>query len=738
MILPRIKNLDNNLINRIAAGEVVERPAAALKELLENSIDAKASKIIVDLLEGGISQIKIIDDGIGIHSEDMELAITRHATSKIMTDVDLYKITTLGFRGEGLASMASISHFVLSSKTKDNQYGYTVTSDYGKISAVTPIAINNGTIVEVHGLYHNIPARKKFLKSDTTEYGHCKAVFERIALSYPQIAFELRHNNKVIYTLTAQTLIARIGQLFNAIYTTQQIEILETQLDGLALSGYIYHPSSLNVANTALTEHGFVRNKTKLGGNTSNASHITNKCTSKCIQYTYVNGRYVKDKVVLNAIKQGFNGVLHHEHQPHYVLFLEVDSAEVDVNVHPAKSEVRFRDSGRIHGFLSSVVRKHLAHAPHMVTDTITEINNVSSNASIINNNTNAINNAGYNNNSNDDYKNNYNLYDKQSSNHIHSKHNSYSFGYNNTSNPNNPSSNQTGNISNAKLGINHETAVYTQPFQPSRNISPIPSISPQIMDMLNDDESDCDSFITFVTNDHVATNNNATNDYATNDHITNDFVDISMPKLGLAIAQLHGVYILSQSADGLIIVDMHAAHERVMLEALKLQIVNNNGMTAPSIASQALLIPITITLSELDIESARLCCDKLLRFGFEITLMSNNNDNNDNAELNELTVSAVPLLFAKYNIEEFIWDVLKELNQFGDSNIAELRIEEVLSTVACHSAVRANRNLTIMEMNALLRDMEATERSHYCNHGRPTYHKISMQELDNLFMRGK
>ncbi len=325
----RIHKLPDNLVNRISAGEVVERPASALKEIMENSIDAKATKIVVELELGGIKQIKITDNGNGIHPDDLSLALDRHATSKLNTGEDLYTVMTLGFRGEGLASIASVSRFNLISRHKDSNIAYKITGQFGVISEVIHAALNNGTLIEVNELYHNIPARKKFLKSDTTEYSHCKNVFERLALSNPSVACDLIHNSKVIYQLPTQDLLQRAAMLFGDDYAMHYFTLLETQVDGLNLAGYVYHPSYI--------------------------------AKSKGVQYVYINGRYVKDRVILNAIKQGFSGVLHHEHSPEYILFIDIDPSEVDVNVHPTKSEVRFKDSSGIHSFISRSLRKVLA-----------------------------------------------------------------------------------------------------------------------------------------------------------------------------------------------------------------------------------------------------------------------------------------------------------------------------------------------------------------------------------------
>ncbi len=626
MSLPRIKKLNEQLINRIAAGEVVERPASALKELLENSIDAKADKIVVELSDGGTRQIKIIDNGCGIHQEDIALTIDRHATSKLQDEDDLYSITTLGFRGEGLASIASVSDFVLSSKTAEDNHGYRIGCNYGVVSSVTPVAQNKGTIIEVNNLYHNIPARKKFLKADTTEYGHCKNVFERIALSNPQISFELKHNNKIIYELKEQSLLDRINALFGEEYTKQYFEVLEIQVNNIALSGYIYHPSYLQ--------------------------------STKSVQQFYVNGRYVRDKVIQNAVKQGYRGVLHNEHQPQYVLFLQVPPEDVDVNVHPTKSEVRFKDVQQIHGFISYSVRKMLASniTTTVATTTTTVVDGELG---------------------------------------IHQQVTTNKDSLFSQLKPISENKNQISNFNREANYKSQNNTTFTKNWLPNleqqfNQVSPTHRQTPQ---ELFTETSPVDA---------------------------EELVNYTLPTLGFAVAQLNGVYILSQTRDGLIVVDMHAAHERIVLEKLKTQVSNKE------ITAQKLLIPITLNIADELIECIK--NHELSTFGFEIQQLPNN----------QIMVNSIPAMLNQDNIEKLVIDTLAEISKFGNSDRISEHYEDILSTIACHSAVRANHNLTIPEMNALLRDMEQTLRANYCNHGRPTWFKLSMSELDGMFMRGQ
>ncbi|HMT03087.1 MAG TPA: DNA mismatch repair endonuclease MutL [Burkholderiales bacterium] len=584
----RIKQLPDYLVNRIAAGEVVERPASALKELIENSIDAKATKIIVELLEGGIKQIKIVDNGEGIFQDDIAIAINRHTTSKISSEDDLYQIKTLGFRGEGLASIASVSRFMLSSKVADYKHGYKINSNFGIVSEVMPTALNDGTIIEVNDLYHSIPARKKFLKTETTEYSHCKAIFERLALSYCDIFFEFYNNGKMIYRLSNETHLNRIVNIFGESYSSNYFEINEMSNKELSISGYVYHPSYSS--------------------------------NSKIIQHFYINGRFVKDRVIQNAIKQAFSGVLHHEHQPQYILFLKINPLDIDINVHPSKSEVRFKDTGQIHSFISGTIRKALSQNMHTPPAK--------------------------------DYKDVY---------------------------------------------IDDTKDIYTSGYNTFK--SSFPKLS--------------DSFI----------NRNLETNLFNLDNIDNESKSEINPSLGFAIAHLLDIYILAQTNDGLIIVDTHAAHERILLEKLKKQLDQ-----AAAIASQQLLLPIIINIPEVLQETIIAYKESLLIFGFEIDLLGEN----------QLIIRAVPTLLSNANFEKLVLSVLNELSQYGNSNIIMEHREKILSTIACHNAIRANDSLSIPEMNAILRDMEITQRANYCNHGRPTWFKITMSELNAMFMRGK
>lgn len=614
--MQRIHKLNDILVNRICAGEVVERPSSALKEILENSIDANSNHTSVELQDGGIKLIKVTDNGLGIVADDLHLAIERHATSKLLDEDDLYAIKTLGFRGEGLASIASVSWFTLSSKAENSTHGYQISSIFGNIRDVKPASLNQGTIVEVKDLYNNIPARKKFLKSETTEYQHCKSVFERIALSNPAIAFNFKHNGKEIYNLPKQDLISRISLLYGQDYNQRYFTIMENADSGLSLSGYVYHPAYLN--------------------------------NNKNVQMFFVNGRFIRDKVIQSAIKQGFSGVLHHEHSPNYVLFLTINPQDVDVNVHPSKSEVRFKDSGAIHSFISRSLKKALA-------------SNVNINLSSESNEISSI-----------------------------------------PASSNKPWQNPNWQDSEVS-------------YSPNSNTTPPSWYRPQ-----SNTDYETKNETNLIKN-WLGSSQQLNSNHELFENITTS-TNETYPPLGFAIAQLQGIYILSQTKDGMIVVDMHAAHERIILEKLKKQL----GLNA--ISSQQLLMPLAINVSSAQLEAFNEHRNELSMLGFEI----------DQLGQDQLAIRSIPLLLDDGKTEKLVIEVLDDLVNFGNTNVILAHQEEILSTMACHCAVRANHQLTIPEMNALLREMEQTSRADYCNHGRPTWFKLTMNQLDGMFMRGK
>ena len=599
----RIQLLPDQLISQIAAGEVVERPASALKELLENSLDAGSSEISVSLLQGGVKQLKVTDNGSGIAQDDLAMALTRHATSKIFSLEDLEAVASLGFRGEALASIASVSRTIISSRETNTKHAWRIASNGSEIAPIEPAALDCGTIIEVNDLYFNTPARRKFLKQEATEFGHCEAAFERIALSRPDVSFMLQHNGRAISRYGINPASKRFAEVLGAEFAAESIAV-EEEAAGLKLWGAIAKPT-------------FSRN-------------------SRDTQYAYVNGRFVRDKLLSHAIRQAYQDVLHLDRHPAYVLFLELDPSLVDVNVHPAKTEVRFRDGQAIHRFVFHSLHKALA-TPTGTSQAATAnqaAHNPFANSSV-----------------------NYPQYQAQ-----------------------------------MPLNAQQNTAFYETLFGNKP--------SPDMQDAGFRSAGDPACIDTPQANQ--------------------DF------PLGFAVAQIHGVYILAQNAEGLVVIDMHAAHERIMYEQLK------NALDDNAVSMQPLLIPVSFNADRLEVATVHEALtsndSSLSQLGFDIAILSPNT----------LAVRAVPVMLQNADAVQLARDVLKDLREYGASRALTERRNELLGTMACHAAVRANRSLTIPEMNALLRDMEATERSGMCNHGRPTWFQVSMSDLDKMFMRGK
>jgi DNA mismatch repair protein MutL len=581
-----IRVLPDLLINQIAAGEVVERPASALKELLENSVDAAANEVAVTLVQGGIKQLRVADDGIGIVAEELALALARHATSKIASLDDLEAVNSLGFRGEALASIAAVSRLSLISRRRGERHAWKVEAAGGDLTGIQPAALESGTAVEVQDLYFNTPARRKFLKSESTEYGHCEEMFRRIALSRTDIGFALQHNGRKIWQLPAGTMERRAATLLGDEFAAAAV-ILDERIGSLRLWGMASLP-------------GFSR-----GGRDA--------------QYFYVNGRFVRDKLIAHAIREAYKDILHNDRHPAFALFLEIEPEGVDVNVHPTKIEVRFREARAIHQFIYHALNKALS-APIRARQESTAapmaepVRQVS-----------------------------FGSYPQQQV---------------------------------MPLGVAQRTDLYATLFgRIGRPEAALPTeVAPEI------------------------------------------------PPLGFALGQLHGVYILAQNAKGLVIVDMHAAHERVTYEKLKTALDNR------AVAMQPLLIPVSFHAGALDVAVAEEHAAAFGALGFDIAILSPTT----------LAVRALPALLQDADPVLLARDLLKELREFGADRVLAERRNELLATLACHASVRANRKLAVPEMNALLREMEATERADQCNHGRPTWREISMDELDRLFMRGK
>ncbi len=568
--IPAIRVLPELLISQIAAGEVVERPASVLKELVENSLDAGAHAVTVVLDEGGTRRIQVEDDGEGIARDDLPLALARHATSKIRSLEDLEGVATMGFRGEALASIASVSRLTLASRTRDAAHGAAISAEGAQLGEVAPAARPPGTTVSVADLYFNTPARRKFLRSEATEFGHCDETFRRIALARWDTAFTLKHNGRVSRHLRGQALTERVAALLGEEFVGASLPI-DVQSAGLRLTGLAGTPQTAKTRADA--------------------------------QYFFVNGRYVRDRLLSHAAREAYSALLHGERQPAYVLFLELDPRAVDVNVHPAKTEVRFRDARAVHQFVRHVLERALA-----------------------------------------------------------------------------PSA--------AEAPVSYAAVSHGAPLQAAFSLAqPAPSY---------------ERFMAAAATPLPAGE--------------------SAPPLGYALAQLHGVYILAQNEAGLVLVDMHAAHERIVMEKLKA------NLDAGEVERQALLVPAVFTAEALDIATAEENREALARLGLELSVTGPK----------ELSVRAAPAALAGGDVVGLARDVLGEMREYGAAQVLAARQNELLSTMACHAAVRANRALAGAEMNALLREMEQTERSGSCNHGRPTWYQLTLADLDRLFMRGR
>ncbi len=560
------------LVSQIAAGEVVERPASVLKELLENSLDAGATSIAVTLDEGGVRRVQVEDDGEGIAREDLPLSLARHATSKISSLDDLESVSTMGFRGEALASIAAVARVAIASRARSTAHGSLLRCEGGALGEVEPAARAAGTTVTVADLYFNTPARRKFLKTEATEFGHCDEVFRRIALARPGVAFSLRHNSRATRQLRAHELAERAAALLGTDIAQACVPI-QVGAGGMTLTGLAGTPQAAQPRADA--------------------------------QYFFVNGRYVRDRVLAHAAREAYAQLLHGERQPAYVLFLRLDPRAVDVNVHPAKIEVRFRDSRAVHQFVRHAVERALSPSAASAPVAYATLSGPSHGPAI-----------------------------------------------------------------QASFALAQPAASY-QAFMAAA--APLPASE-------------------------------------------------QAPPLGFALGQLHGIYILAQNEAGLVLVDMHAAHERILMERLK------KGIDDGTVARQRLLVPAVLSVDALDAATAEENQDTLERLGLEMAVSGPN----------ELTVRAAPVLLASGDIAALARNVLKEIRDYGAAAVLAGRQNELLATMACHGAVRANRALTPPEMNALLREMEETERSGSCNHGRPTWYQLTMADLDKLFLRGR
>lgn len=666
--MPRIAALPDHLVNQIAAGEVVERPANALKEIVENSIDAGATRIEVALEGGGIRLIRVADNGSGIHPEDMPLALQRHATSKIHNLSELERVASMGFRGEGLASIASVSRLTLTSRQADAAHAVQIKAEDGKLSAPGAAAAPLGTEVEVAELFFNTPARRKFLKSEATEYAHCATMLERLALAHPHIAFRLQRDGKTVFDLPVQSPAERIAAIVGDDFQTASLEI--------------------DSSNGALRLYGAIAKPTFKGRPDK--------------QYCFVNRRFVRDKVMLHAAKQAYRDVLHNALTPAFVLFLELPPEAVDANVHPTKTEVRFRDSQQVHQLVFHTLNKALADTRADLTASVSNVGQILHDT------------LGVPLPQNKPSENETN--EAQAFNTAAAADNGFPF------------ARHTGAAERPDFSGGRKTApmpyqAARAPQQRSLSLNESRAALHTYAELFKGDSGDDDELAALENERFGAAAALPADTSALSPTLQAELSDGQSPPLGFAIAQLLGIYILAQAEESLLLVDMHAAAERVNYEKLK-----NQRAHLGSLHSQHLLIPVTFAASHEECATAAEQAEILQSYGLEVSDMGGNT----------LAVRAVPAMLAKTDPAALVRDVLRELAETGSSQTVEALENRILSTMSCHGSIRAGRRLTLPEMNALLRDMENTPRSNQCNHGRPTWVKLTLKELDALFLRGQ
>jgi len=632
-----IEQLPSYLADQIAAGEVVERPASVVKELLENALDSGANQIEILIEEGGEKSIVVIDNGHGIPKEELILAVSRHATSKIKTGADLASVATLGFRGEALASISSVSRFEIISRHQDESAAWKLYAEgEGHWSEAQPSAGRVGTRISVNDLFFNTPARKKFLRAARTEFSKIDQLVKSVMLSRPNVGFKLVHNQKVVRQVHAVTdqpsLQKRLSQLMGSSFVEQSLAITFESQD-IKLSGWVGLPT-------------FNRSQTDM-------------------QYVFVNGRIVRDRLLSYAVKQAYADVIYHGRHPAYLLFIEMPHDLVDVNVHPAKYEVRFANGRLVYDFLRRSVRDAVAKPVVSEKGTGASLESVMADGSLSSSNTSS--------------QNPYSLYRPGFAQQNISVQDSISFQA------------PVNEIQSASMGGGG-------------------SYNAQLADVIQQRRQGGDLFSMAVSEGQ------------SNYDSSNQQYDANMPMLGFAKAQLHGVFILAENQSGMVLVDMHAAHERVVYERFKQQWQKDR------LISQPLLVPMALTFEQSYISVWQEHEKLFEQLGFAMEELGPE----------QLKVTAVPALLVKSDIPGLVNDMIADLSEAGQTQQVEERINHILSTMACHGSVRANRQLTIAEMNALLREMEVTERSDQCNHGRPTWVQLSMNQLDSLFMRGQ
>lgn len=615
--MPVIRALPPELINQIAAGEVIERPSSVVKELVENSLDAGATRIEVDIEQGGARLIRVRDDGCGIVPDELQLAVASHATSKIGSFDDLEHVASMGFRGEALASVSSVARFALTSRAQGLDTAFRIEVDGGKMQAARPAQHPQGSSVEVRDLFYNVPARRKFLRAERTEFAHIDDLLKSLALARGSVEFRLSHNGKPVRILKAardeSAALQRVAEVLGEDFPAQSLRI-DHAAAGLHLSGWVGLP-------------------------TASRSQADS-------QYFYVNGRLVRDRIVAHAVRQAYADVLFHGRHPAFVLYLELDPVGVDVNVHPAKHEVRFREQRLVHDFLFRTLHEALAQTRAGNTGLPVTESPVSSAAP--------------------------------------------SYGY---------------SMAPPSGGAATSAPAWPNAFSQSRLSLGVRDEPPAGYAALLGEPSSASTSLSFAANAPMP-----------------EASEEEAPPLGFAIAQLKSIYILAENAHGLILVDMHAAHERITYEKLKA------GRACSNLRSQMLLVPLNVAVSAKEAAAAEEHADALAEWGMELSRSGPSG----------VVVRRIPALLEGADVAQLCRDVLAELAQHGSSRRLQELENELLSTMACHGSVRAGRRLTIPEMNALLREMEATERSGQCNHGRPTWTQLSLPELDRLFLRGR
>lgn len=647
--LRRIHTLDPALANQIAAGEVIERPASVVKELLENAIDAGATELIIRVEQGGATLIEIIDNGQGVHSDDLPLAVMRHATSKIKTSDDLHAIVSLGFRGEALASIAAVSRLTLMSSQSDDGVGYQVEVNGTAFDhqAIQPVALRKGTHIRVQDLFFNVPARRKFLKKPSTEFGHIEEIVRRLALTHFDIRFILEHNNQVRLNLpvadSGQLRFQRVQQLLGHQFT-QNAYWLDTQSISMRLSGWLGHPSDAR--------------------------------PQADLQYVYVNGRIVKDKTISHALRMAYDGILHGHQYSAYLLFLEVDPEQIDVNVHPTKHEIRFLNQREVHEFVRHYAKETLSQFQTAAAELSQAMKPEQLSVERM---------------PQPSYQEQFSLHRAETA--------------------------STQALHEADQTHAATTAVSTElltEFNASRPNSVDYSRRPQPVSDPERLNNALKSYLAPLREQTEAVENTAERQAES---------EVDEFPLGIAIAQLHGIYILAQNTEGLIIVDMHAAHERILLQQMK------SAWDKPEFwISQQLLIPKVVSITRMQAARIEDLKDQLARLGLDI----------DQYGDDQAIVRGVPAILHKANFEKLIPELLHDLDPNDQAQALMHKRDAILAGMACHGAVRAHRMLSLSEMNALLRQMEQTEFASQCNHGRPTWRAFPLHQLDKLFARGE